>query len=49
MPFLYDPYFWMIILGVAISGSASMNLNSTFNRYHQIQNQLNYTPKVSAS
>lgn len=48
MPFFYDPYFWMIILGVAISGWASMNVNSTFNRYDQIQNQGNYTGKVAA-
>ena len=47
MPFFYDPYFWMIILGVAISGWASMNVNSTFNRYDQIQNQGNYTGKVA--
>ena len=48
MPFFYDPYFWMIILGVAISGWASMNVNSTFNRYDQIQNHGNYTGKVAA-
>ena len=48
MPFFYDPYFWMIILGVAISGWASMNVNSTFNRYDQVQNQGNYTGKVAA-
>lgn len=38
----------MIILGVAISGWASMNVNSTFNRYDQIQNHGNYTGKVAA-
>lgn len=38
----------MIILGVAISGWASMNVNSTFNRYDQVQNQGNYTGKVAA-
>ena len=48
MPFFYDPYFWMIILGVAISGWASMNVNSTFNRYDQVRNQGNYTGKVAA-
>ena len=48
MPFFYDPYFWMIILGVAISGWASMNVNSTFNRYDQVRNQGNYTGKAAA-
>lgn len=48
LPFFYDPYLWMIILGVAISGWASMNVNSTFNRYDQIRTQGDFTGKAAA-
>lgn len=47
-PFFFDPYFWMIILGVIITGWASWNVNSTFSRYDQIENHNGYTGRQAA-
>ena len=36
-PFLFwDPYFWLILVGLAITMWASWNVKSTFNRYATI-------------
>lgn len=47
-PFFFDPYFWMIILGVIITGWASWNVNSTFSHYDQIENHNGYTGRQAA-
>lgn len=48
MPLIYDPYFWMIIVGIAITGWASMNVNSTFHKYDKIKDAGNYTGMQAA-
>lgn len=36
-PFFYDPYFFLILIGVAISGLASMYMRSTFSKYSNVR------------
>lgn len=52
LPFMFDmfvdPYFWMILVAVLISAWASWNVNSTFNRYDQVENHEGLTGAQTA-
>lgn len=43
MPFFYDWTFILILIGLAISGIASANMKSTFNKYNKYKNQKGVT------
>lgn len=45
LPFgmFYDPTFIFVLIGLAISGIASSYVQSTFNKYSKVNNQLDYT------
>ena len=48
-PFLFwDPYFWLILVGLAITMWASWNVKSTFNRYATLPSHNNITGKEAA-
>lgn len=36
-PFYYDPYFFLVLIGMAISGMASMYMKSTFSKYSEVK------------
>lgn len=36
-PLIYDPYFFLILIGIAISGLASMYMRSTFSKYSNVK------------
>lgn len=42
-PFFYDPTYFLVIIGLAISGIASGYVQNTFNRYSKVQSKLGYT------
>mgnify|MGYP002070448068 CR=1 FL=1 len=48
MPMFYDPYFWVILISIAISSWASINVNSTFGRYADVNNHNNITGAEAA-
>lgn len=46
--FGWDPTFILIIIGFAITGWASFNVNSTFNKYDKVKSKNNVTAKEAA-
>lgn len=48
LPLFYDPYIWILLIAMAISGWASANVNSTYNRYNKVPNHGGYTGKEAA-
>lgn len=48
LPLLYDPYFWTILIAIAVSSWASMNVNSTFRRYGNVENHNGITGTEAA-
>lgn len=48
MPMFYDPYFWIILISIAISSWASINVNSTFGRYADVNNHNDITGAEAA-
>lgn len=48
LPLFYDPYIWILLIAMAISGWASANVNSTYNRYNKVPNHNGYTGKEAA-
>lgn len=48
MPMFYDPYFWVILISIAISSWASINVNSTFGRYADVNNHNDITGAEAA-
>lgn len=44
----YDPYFWVILISIAISSWASINVNSTFGRYADVNNHNDITGAEAA-
>ena len=47
-PFFYDPYFWLLIVAMLISGWASFNVNHTFKKYSDLDNQGGYSGREAA-
>lgn len=47
-PFYYDPYFFLILIGLAITGWASFNVNSTFARFDRVQSKKRITAREAA-
>lgn len=44
----YDPYFYLILIGFAITGWASFNVNSTFSRFDRVQSKKHITAREAA-
>lgn len=42
-PFYFDPTYFLVIIGLALSGLASSYVNSTFNKYNQVHSKLGFT------
>ncbi|MEJ6347929.1 zinc metallopeptidase [Holzapfeliella sp. He02] len=47
-PFFYDPYFFLILIGMGLSALASMLVQSTFSRYSNVLSQSNLTGEQAA-
>lgn len=47
-PFFYDPYFYLVLIGLAITGWASFNVNSTFSRYDKVKSKKKVTAREAA-
>ncbi|GEK90558.1 zinc metallopeptidase [Alkalibacterium kapii] len=43
LPFFYDPTFILIIIGLIISGAASMYVQSTYSKYSEVKSKHGYT------
>lgn len=48
MPFMFDSTYILVIIGLAITAIASMNVNSTFAKYDQVRSKHNVTGQEAA-
>lgn len=47
-PLFYDPYFFLILIGMGLSALASMFVQSTFSKYSRVLSQSNLTGEQAA-
>ncbi len=47
-PFFFDPYYFLVIIGLLITGWAAINVKSTFARYDKVRSHKNITAREAA-
>ena len=47
-PFFFDPYYFLVIIGLLITGWAAINVKSTFAKYDKVRSSKNITAREAA-